>query len=409
MSGQPARAGCSTVAREKFFIQKDAFSRERKITLPDLVGFILKKAAEANQHGLAITSQFYFAGNGCTAPNKQSLSEARQKLSWEFFKDFFYFLNQDRSQLKTWKSHSVQIADGTKVRTPCTRELKKSFGSSSSQHGDNHYPSLHILLLSDAFSSRPLDIAMGHCDIGERDLALQLYKKVTAGNIILLDRGLGGAAVYAELNRRDIFFVHRCVKSVGYVQSFIKSGLETKIFNLKIKDKQSCISLRLVRGKDLATGEALVYVTNLMSEQKYSPKEIHDLYGLRWKIETNIRILKNTLGLEKIKSKLKNSVLQDVYAHFIVLLLASMVQSEAIKRKEIPDQKSLCIKYILRLFAENVKFLCSQFLALKTWRKICELARDIVWSKQHGRHFPRCSQIPQNKWSYERSKIKKGL
>lgn len=270
---------------------------------------------------------------------------------------------------------------------------------------------MHLVLLSEAFSSMPLGISVGDYNSGERDLAAKLFDKLKPKDILLLDRGLGGQYVYQNLNKRKIFFVHRSQvhgKASKYIKDFITSKSNSKNFKCVLDDK-SVIKLRLVRGADLPSGEPLVYVTNLLNEKKYSHQEIHILYSSRWKIETNINHLKNTMSLEKIRSKTLNSVLQDTYAHFIVLALAAKVQAQATKEivPKMPEKKSLSIKYILRTIADNMKSLCTKKLAGQTWQKICELAKKIIWHKQFDRHYPRYSRQPQERWTKERSRLRK--
>lgn len=376
--------------------------------MPDLAGFILKQAADGNRFGLSITSQLYFQkGN---APNKQSLSEARQKLSWTFFKEFLSFLNQEKSKT-LWKSHAVKIIDGTKIRLQHTKELIANFGCQSSQHGPNHYPSMNVALLSDAFSSHPYEIAIGECNSSERDLATKLIAKISAGDIVLLDRGLGGANIYRSLSRKNIFFVHRSVVKgicANYVREFLKSKKESKLIDLQIDQNEPILKLRLVRGGTLPSGEPLVYVTNLLDSSIYSAKEIHQLYGLRWKIETNIGLLKNTLGIEKIKSRTTNSVLQDIYAHFILLALAASAQSKVSNEMKSAGDNVLSIKFIFKLLSENIFYLVAIKSSGTIWKKICEQAKRILWKRQPNRQFPRYSRLPQNRWTQQRSAIKKG-
>lgn len=390
----------------KFFTHKNAFLRQRKISLQDLVGLILKQAADSNQFGLSITSQLYFEEN---APNKQSVSEARQKISWEFFKSFYDFIVEKNNDLKQWKSHCVKIVDGTRIRIPRTDSLIKKFGAPVSQVGQNHYPCVSAVILSDAFSSMPLGVSLGEYNSSERDLATSLFAKTSPGDILLLDRGLGGIKVYNYLNKKNIFFIHRAIKSVKYIKEFIKSNSESEIVEIKTENRNELIQLRLIRGRKLANGEILVYVTNLINSKKYTSNEIDELYGLRWKIETNISTLKNTIQIEKIRSKSINSVLQDIFAHFIVLAMGAITQSEVTKKINLKNSRSLSMKYIFKVIGNNIRLLCSIKTAKCAWIKICDLVTKIIWIKQKDRHYLRYSRQPQNKWSHERAKIKKGL
>lgn len=391
-------------------MQKDAFSRERKLPLQDLIGIILKKAANSNRFGLSITSQFYFESLAI-APSKQSISEARQKICWRLFEKVFSSLSEESPNRKNWKSHTVKIIDGTKVRVPRNVELMTAFGSSSSQHGLSHYPTLNLVILSDAFSNEPLGVELGKYESSERELASRLFSKLSSKDVLLLDRGLGSKAIYCELESKKVAFVHRVpTKGICFnqVKDFLVSGKSTEIIELKT-DSNETLKIRLVRGNGPTSEETIVYATNLLDERKYSSNEIHELYRARWQVETNIGHLKNTLGLEKIKSKSYNSVLQDIYAHLIILSLAAKAERKAKEHLEIKSEKeSLSIKYIISLLARNMRTLCG-YTAKKSWNLIVNLAKNIIWHRQSNRNYPRYSRQPQNRWSQERSYIKRGV
>lgn len=293
-----------------------------------------------------------------------------------------------------------------------TEELMDAFSTSSSQYGLSHYPTMNLVLLSDAFSAEPLGVSIGKYESSERELAKDLFKKVTSNDILLLDRGLGGREVYSELASQNLLFIHRAQTRgtcLHEVKRFLSGKKKTEIIILKIS-KHQFLNLRLVRGTDLKDGEPIVYVTNLLDKKHYRSNEIHDLYKSRWRVETNIGHLKNTLGLERIKSKSYNSVLQDIYAHFIVLTLAAQAQVTASKTLKLQSKKkSLSIKFILAVIADKARSLCQKDGLKIAWEKICEVVKKIIWKPQLGRNYPRYSRQPQNRWSQERAYLKKGL
>lgn len=253
---------------------------------------------------------------------------------------------------------------------------------------------------------------IGKYESSERDLAQKLFKKILPNEIILLDRGLGGKNIYQNLCKRKIFFINRvntkgiCLKEVTL---FLKDKKESQIIELKINSKKS-IKLRLVRGKDLKSGAPIIYATNLLDENKYSSKEIHELYRARWQIETNIGHLKNTMGLEKIKSKTKNSIFQEIYAHLIVQALAARIEMKVSKRTGLEKEKnSISIKFIVAMIADKTREFCRKGGAVKIWRFLCKSAEKILWNRQQFRNYPRYSMQPQNRWSQERANLKRGL
>lgn len=353
------------------------------------------------------------SGGKTAPPNKQSISEARKKLCWTFFEKLLGDIVAHRS-VQHWKGHPVNIIDGTKVRVPRTEALLKEFGSSASQCGLSHFPTVNIVALTDAFSTLPLALEVGEYNSSERDLAQKLFDKLSPNDLLLLDRGLGGKKIYADLVSRKVFFIHRCIATgnvrPAHVKQLLESGKKSIVVEMVTESGEEPIKIRMIRGADLKGAEPCVYATNLLDEEKYSPEEIHQMYRSRWKIETCIFHLKETLGLEKIKSKTKNSVMQDIYAQFIVLAMAELTARQAETEKKIKpeENKAVSIKFIICLIAEYARKLCSPEAATKAWRKICQKAQDLIWIRTPNRSYPRYSRRPQNRWSQKRSSVQRG-
>ncbi|WP_405290220.1 transposase [Methanobrevibacter sp.] len=91
------------------------------------------------------------------------------------------------------------------------------------------------------------------------------------------------------------------------LNKFQSQGLKEyaeKIRNFKI---------RIVKVK-LKNGKTETLLTNLPNKIA-TPKELKQLYGDRWKIETNYDRLKNKLHIEKFIGKKKIIIEQDFYSH----------------------------------------------------------------------------------------------
>ena len=51
-----------------------------------------------------------------------------------------------------------------------------------------------------------------------------------------------------------------------------------------------------------------------------------NLYWKRWKVEINFRYSKYNLSMNNIKSKTKNSIIQDIYIHNFMFIISSYLQ-----------------------------------------------------------------------------------
>jgi hypothetical protein len=370
-------------------------------------------AAHANCAGYAITAQDFFAELGITeqAPIKQSVGEARGKIAWEAFR---YLLNEARQDgvEQPWNGHTVRIADGTKLNLPLCEETLERFDIPNSKTGACHYPQAWMVTLINSTSLQPIAAELGSYKDSERELMLKMMGYFDEGDVILLDRGLGGASIYLEFLRRGINFIHR-VKTSGervalYVQEFIKSNKATDIAAVPVRDDDGediVILVRLVKGPKDSEGKRIVFATSLLDKDVYTTASIRELYKSRWGIETMYGRLKNVLEIKKFHAKNFNGIMQEIYAHLLVLSLTALIENQASQKigldrsKAIPNFKA-AVHVVRRhlMVIIGVKSLSRSAAKMAASRMIDE-ASKVLWRKQPGRRFPRVSHQPINVWT----------
>jgi hypothetical protein len=106
-------------------------------------------AADRNGSGYDISSQNYFRDlareidEDLVPVRKQSVSEARAKLSWEAFEFLLERANIEEQGLPprlTFKGHVTRAFDGTSFYTPRSDELLEHFSPRNTMAGETHYP-----------------------------------------------------------------------------------------------------------------------------------------------------------------------------------------------------------------------------------------------------------------------------
>src|SRR2546422_10412739 len=70
-------------------------------------------------------------------------------------------------------------------------------------------------------------------------------------------------------------------------------------------------------------------VTTLLDPQKYPAEELAALYGLRWRIETNLAHLKTTMGMEVLHCQSVAGVLKEMTIYSLVYNLVRLVMLKA--------------------------------------------------------------------------------
>ena len=87
----------------------------------------------------------------------------------------------------------------------------------------------------------------------------------------------------------------------------------------------------------LKNGKWETIVTSL-PRGKFPPSLIKKLYGMRWGIETSFRELKYDIGMVHLHAKKDDSVLQEIYAAFIMYNYCMAITMQ-VKIQQNPDNK----------------------------------------------------------------------
>lgn len=372
-------------------------------------------AANGNDCGYGITAQNFFSeiGQGERAPNEQAVSKARQKLHWGAFKFLLEEANQEDSIEELWRGHRVRIVDGTKLSFPNYQDIREQFAIPNTKAGPGHYPQGWMVTLINSTSAQPVAMELG-CGkkSSERKLMLKLLTHFKPSDIALLDRGLGGAQVYLEFIKTGVHFIHR-VKTSGervalYVQEFLKSKKASEITCVPAIDedgKEIFLWVRLVRGPKDSEGKRIVFATSLIDEDDYPSSSIRELYRQRWAIETMYGRIKNILHIGKFHARSLNGIMQEIYAHLLVISLTALIEVQASRArgldrtKAVPNFKAAThvVRRHLAIIVGGKKL--SRTQTLRVAEKMVEEAGRILWRKQPGRSFPRVSKQPISSWN----------
>lgn len=371
-------------------------------------------AANRNGAGYAITAQDFFHELGVSdqAPIKQSVSDARKKISWKAFEFLLKEANQEESIEELWHGHRVRIADGTKLNLPLSDELAQHFTVPNSKEGPGHYPQAWMVTLINSTSCQPIAAELGCHKSSERELMLKMLPQLTPGDLILLDRGLGGAKVYLDFIKNDINFIHRLKTSgdkiPGYLKDFLNSRKTSDLVAVPASDddgEEIFLTVRLVRGPRDSEGKHIVFATSLIDKDDYPTRSIRELYRRRWNIETMYGRIKHVLEVGKFHSRSLNGILQEVFAHLLVISLTALIEFQAGKKigidreKAVPNFKAAIhvVRRHLAIIVGNRKLTHKETVEFA--KMMVEEASRVLWRKQPGRSHPRVSMQSIKRWS----------
>ena len=84
---------------------------------------------------------------------------------------------------------------------------------------------------------------------------------------------------------------------------------------------------------------AITLVTTLLDAAKYPAAELAELYHRRWQVETNLRHLKTTLGMDILHCKTVDGVLKELWMFVLVYNLVRLVMLEAARRQGVEPER----------------------------------------------------------------------
>lgn len=422
---------------ERFRIKPVDFTRERKISFPQLISFILSAAASDKESGLNIKMGEFFkaARRSGLLPNAQScdassIREARAKIHWQAFEDIFYSAVEladslwEQQPWHLWHGMRVYGIDGSRYRLPASEAMRKEFDCSSGygHQGKSHYPQCLVSTAYDVFRRLPVARSIVAYEGSERDEAESILPHMPAGGVILFDRGYPSFGLFlALLAQYAGYFVMRCCAENTFpaVQKFIRSGKKEKLLTITptLKYLRKCtaeqkaaarpITLRAIR-LESPDGTVSVLLTNLLDMQQFSQADISNLYFERYRIEEYYRDEKIVINVERFHTKSPDGVRQELFAAAIVStiarLLINLTHASSEAGRIEPQFKNAVIAFAHEAFVltplapDNAllifKELLDQIARVKYYRPLEKRASQ-----------PRVCKMPPNKWCHDRAKI----
>lgn len=252
-----------------------------------------------------------------------------------------------------WRGRSVKIVDGTTVTMPDTEDNQAWYPQHGEQKPGLGFPIARLVALVSLGCGAVLDWAMGPCkgkQTGEDALFRQLYRSLSRGDIVLVDRYHCGYFTMAALQSMGADVLTR--QHARRVTDFRRGKRLGKRDHLVVWKRparpqwmQEEVYARIP--EELVLREAKVaqwvLVSTLIDPVQVSKEELHALYVQRWHIELDLRAIKTVMGMEILRCKSPQMVQKEVGAFFLAynLIRAAMAQAAACA-KLLPRQLSFC-------------------------------------------------------------------
>jgi hypothetical protein len=306
--------------------------------------------------------------------------QARQRLPVGYFRRLHQAVlapcrsRADRDRAGRWHGHHVYALDGSSFSMPDTPELQEQFGQPAGQAEGCGFPTAHLLVqfdLDDGFLLRALAAPRRTHDLSR---AAVMHQDLGPGDVVLGDRAFCSYAHLALLRGRGLHGLFRAHQRL--IISFRPrrrhagpgkvgpddAGLPRSRWLAKLgKDDQLVEYFKPAERPDWMTAaqyaalpEALVLrelrftvrvpgrrtrvvtvVTTLVDAKRYPAKELARLYGRRWQVETNLRHLKQTLGMDILRCRTCPGVMKELLMFVVAYNLVRRVMVAAARAQRV--------------------------------------------------------------------------
>jgi hypothetical protein len=341
-------------------------------------------------HGNAACSQTVrLAGLNCSA---EAYCQARARLPLAVYERLLE--QTSRTALRSssrplWHGHRTFLVDGSSFSMPDTPELQAHFGQPGGQRPDCGFPAAHWLTLFNAQSGLLVKQLATPLRTHDMSRVSQLHPELREGDILIGDTAFASYGHLALLYRaklHGVFRAHQRVlvsfrkdrKLVGKQPKGTKADRATGRLVRKLgkydqiveydKPKQrpewmsaedyqalpNHILVREIRFWTKLKGgrtRVITLVTTLLDAKKYPAEEVAALYGIRWRIETNLNHLKTTMGLDVLHCRSVSGVLKELTIYSLVYNLVRLVMLKA-ARQQRTTVRSISFVDALRWLAE---------------------------------------------------------
>jgi hypothetical protein len=275
-----------------------------------------------------------------------------------------------------WFGHRVLLMDSTSFSMQDTPELQDYFGQPGRQKKGCGFPVAHCLLLFNARTGLGVDAITAPLRTHEMSLASGTHQRMAEGDLVVGDDSFGSYAHLALLAQRGmhgLFPAHhvriveftpnrpcidprkvakakdatglprsRWIKSLGetdqIVEWFKPANRPRWVTASQWKRLAERLLVREVRRTIQRPGfrpVTLTIVTTLLDPKKYPADELFTLRLRRWDVETDIRHLKTTMGMDVLHCKTVEGVQKELWIFLLIYNLVRAVMVSAAKRQKV--------------------------------------------------------------------------
>jgi hypothetical protein len=245
----------------------------------------------------------------------------------------------------------IFMIDGSSVQLPHRAELVRRFPPGHNQYGENHWPVIRLVVFHDVFSAlaeRPSWGAMyGPQAVGEQVLAEQALERLPADAVVLADCNFGvfAFAWAVQGSLRPMIFRLTAQRARKILGAELLPGTDQEVIwkpspwerkaHPQLPPGASLKGRLLVCESPSRPGDLLYLWTTL----DQPAAQILEIYKLRWNIETDLRSLKRTVGLQQLSGQSPDLVEKELLLAVAAYNLVRGVMCLAARRAQVKPRQ----------------------------------------------------------------------
>lgn len=321
-----------------------------------------------------------------------------------------------------WRGHRLHVVDGTTDSMPDSPPLRRHYGVPGSRRTGLGYPTSHLLLMMDHRSGLLIDCHDSPVNTHDASVVCQTHQQLQPGDVLLGDDAFSSYVHLALLQQAKLHAImpthhrqivnftpnrkhaplrnkrvqatqprSRWIRSLGHedqlVEYFKPRERPRWMDPFRWEQLPRSIIVREIRRTVRRNGFrpiTVTIVTTLLDPTAYPADELIELRLTRWMVETNIRHLKITLGMDRLKCKTVEGVAKE---RLMFLLVYNLIRR--------------CMLQAARTQHVNVNRL--SFADTLAWLRhgdIASVPRIKINPERPGRLQPRLLKCSRDKFSY---------
>jgi hypothetical protein len=285
-----------------------------------------------------------------------AISQRRYQLGWQVMQTLFKRVCKPLATAETKGGFlyglRLMAMDGTKEDVPDTKRNVRKFGRHKGPKGASGYPKLQAVLLAECGTHAIVDAEQGRCYASERGMGTKLLRSITAGMLLMFDRGFYSFDLISQA-------VARGAQVLGRMSSHIKPKLIQRL-----KDGSHLAYIYPSQTKRRKNGEHLLIrvieytftdparpgynkrhrlFTTLIDPDRYPALALVCAYHERWEVELVIDELQTHQRLvnHPFRSLKPDRVIQEFYALLIAhYVIRAFIHEAALQSDLDPDRIS---------------------------------------------------------------------